>query len=407
MTSSAKSNSDKSSPIKFGEPKDSGYSRFIAAANDLTLGIENVTNKVISNKYNPFYYHGALPQFYLWVLFLTGLLLFAYYIPTIDQAYLSKNLVNAWTSVDYITKTLPFGAVIRGMHRYAGDAMVIFILLHAIRVWFTDRYRQYRWIQWVSGVVLLLMVLFIGQTGYYLVWDDRSLLLTRMTVSALQALPLIGAPLKFWFLNGETITNLTLSNYLFIHIGLSFALLFVLWIHYVRMTRPVLTPPPAINYILVAIILLTVFLFPINSGNMAHLNSQPTSFEIDWFFLFNYWLMAHMSMPMFWISMLVLTFVCLILPWLVRTVGAPVIPAEVVLNKCTGCSLCYRDCPYQAIEMVPAPAGSRFKLLATVKTARCSSCGICVGACAFDAIDLPQYTDTDITAQIKAFAEAK
>jgi quinol-cytochrome oxidoreductase complex cytochrome b subunit len=407
VTSSAKHNSENSGPIKFGEPKDSPYSRFIAQANKVTLVLENLTNELITNKYNPFYYHGALPQFYLWVLLLSGLLLFAYYIPTIDQAYLSLNLVNAWTSVEYITKTLPFGSVVRGIHRYSGDAMVIFIFLHAIRVWFTDRYRQYRWIQWVSGVVLLLMVLFIGQTGYYLVWDDRSLLLTRMTVSALQVLPLIGEPLKNWFLNGDTITNLTLSNFLFIHIGLSFTLFFVLWIHYVRMTRPVLTPPPAINYILVAIILLTVFLFPINSSNMAHLNSQPTSFEIDWFFLFNYWLMAHMSMPIFWITMLVLTFVCLVLPWLVRTVGAPVIPAEVVLNKCTGCSLCYRDCPYQAIEMVPAPAGSRFKLLATVKTARCSSCGICVGACAFDAIDLPQYTDTDITAQIKAFAEAK
>jgi quinol-cytochrome oxidoreductase complex cytochrome b subunit len=407
VSSSAKADSGKSSPIKFGEPKDSWYSRLLAQANGLTLQLENVTNELITNKYNPFYYHGALPQFYLWVLLLTGLLLFGYYIPTVDNAYLSKNLVMAWTSVEYITKSLPFGSVIRGMHRYAGDAMVIFIFLHAIRVWFTDRYRQYRWIQWVSGVVLLLMVLFIGQTGYYLVWDDRSLLLTRMTVSALQALPLIGEPLKTLFLNGETISNLTLSNFLFIHIGLSFALFFVLWIHYVRMTRPVLTPPPAVNYILVAAIMLVVFLFPINSGPMANLNAQPTSFEIDWFFLFNYWLMAHMSMPIFWITMLVLTFVCLVLPWLVRTVGAPVIPAEVVLNKCTGCSLCYRDCPYQAIEMVPAPAGSRFKLLATVKTARCSSCGICVGACAFDAIDLPQYTDTDITAQIKAFAEAK
>ncbi len=155
-----------------------------------------MTNVLITSKYNPFYYHGALPQFYFWVLFLSGLLLFAYYIPTIDNAYFSQKLINAWTSVQYITETLPFGAVVRGIHRYAGDAMVLFIFLHAIRVWFTDRYRQYRWVQWVSGVVLLLMVLFIGQTGYYLVWDERSLLLTRMTVSALEALPIVGTSLK-------------------------------------------------------------------------------------------------------------------------------------------------------------------------------------------------------------------
>ncbi len=382
------------------------YNQFIDLTNKITLLIEDGINYAITSKYNPFYYHGALPQFYLWVLFLSGLLLFAYYVPTIDNAYLSNQLINAWTSVQYITNSLPFGGVIRGIHRYAGDAMVLFILLHAVRVWFTDRYRQYRWLQWTSGVVLLLMVLFIGQTGYYLVWDERSLLLTRMTVSALEALPVIGAPLKAWFLNGDTITNYTLSNFLFIHIGLSFALLFVLWLHYVRMTRPVITPPPAVNFILVGILLLAVYLVPITSGNMADLNSQPNAYEIDWFFLFNYWLMSHMSLSVFWISMIALAVLATILPALVKNISPPVIPAEVVINKCTGCSLCYRDCPYQAIEMVPAPAGSRFKLLATVNTPRCSSCGICVGACAFDAIDLPQLTDATLLTEIKSFAGA-
>lgn len=379
---------------------------FLKVANEWTLKFEKVVNVFLTSKYNPFYYHGALPQFYLWVLFLSGLLLFAYYIPTIDNAYFSQRLVNAWTSVDYITNTLPFGAVIRGMHRYAGDAMVITILLHALRVWFTDRYRQYRWVQWVSGIALALMVLFIGQTGYYLVWDERSLLLTRMTVTAFEAIPVIGAGLKQLFLNGHTITNLTLSNYLFIHIGLSFGLLFVLWIHYVRMTRPVLTPPPAVNYILTGLILLTVFLAPINSGAMADLNKQPTAFEVDWFFLWPYaWMTWPLGVGMFWVGLLALIVVVTMLPWFIRT--KPVEAAEVVLSKCTGCSLCARDCPYQAIEMVPAPAGSRFKLLATVKPYRCSGCGVCVGACAFDAIDLPNLEDAQVTAQIKALVEAK
>jgi quinol-cytochrome oxidoreductase complex cytochrome b subunit len=385
------------------------YTDAIKTANNGVLQFELLVNKISTSKYNPFYYHGALPQFYLWVLYLSGLLLFAYYIPTIDNAYLSKKLVNAWTSVQYITIKLPFGGVVRGIHRYAGDAMVLTIIIHAIRVWFTDRYRQYRWVQWLSGILLFGMVLFIGQTGYYLVWDERSLALTRMTTSALEAIPLIGAGLKTWFLNGESITNFTMSNFLFIHIGLSFGLLFFLWVHYVRMTRPVMTPPPALNYILVALVLVFVFLYPIQSGEMAKMSSQPTSFDIDWWFLWPYGLMANMSLNVFWLFMLIATILVCILPaplgFLTKT--APVDAAEVVLNKCTGCSFCYVDCPYQAIEMVPAPPGSRFKLLATVMPYRCSSCGVCVGACAFDAIDLPQIPDAEVNKIIKQIAEAK
>lgn len=389
----------------------SAYEQLIKSGNKFFLVFEDLTNKIMTSKYNPLYYHGALPQFYLWVLFLSGLLLFAYYIPTVDNAYLSKGMINAWTSVEYINDKIPFGAVVRGIHRYAGDAMVITILLHAVRVWFTDRYRQYRWLQWFSGIVLFVMVLFIGQTGYYLVWDERSLALTRMTVYALEGVPLIGPALKAWFLNGDTISNYTMSNFLFIHIGLSFSLLFGLWIHYVRMTRPVMTPPPAINYVLMALVLVVVFLFPITSGKMATLNgAPPTGFEMDWFFLAPYALMNVVpSVLVYWLIVVGITVaLCLLpMPWAFLIKEPPVEAAEVVLTKCVGCNLCYLDCPYQAIEMVPAPANSRFKLLATVLPYRCSGCGVCVGACAFDAIDLPDLPDANVLAQVKQIMEAK
>jgi quinol-cytochrome oxidoreductase complex cytochrome b subunit len=287
--------------------------------------------------------------------------------------------------------------------------MVLTIFLHMIRVWFTDRYRQYRWVQWLSGVVLLFMVLFIGQTGYYLVWDNRSLILTRMTVSALDALGPLGGAIKGWFLNGQAITNLTMSNFLFIHIGLSFTLLFGLWIHYMRMTRPVLTPPPALNYIMMGITLCVVFLYPIASGAPADLNTAPTSFDLDVWFLWPYWILTQTSPMVFWALMVIGTILLCFIPmpgFLVPKAQPPVQAAEVVIGKCVGCNLCFVDCPFQAIEMVPAPANSRFKLLATVKPYRCSSCGVCVGACAFDAIDLPELTDAQVNAQIKQLLSA-
>jgi ferredoxin len=368
--------------------------------------VEHLTNIVLTGKYNPLYYHGALPQFLLWVLFVSGLLLFAYYVPTIDSAYASRKVINAFSSVSYITNEVPFGSVVRAVHRYAADAMVATIILHAVRVWFTDRYRQYRWLQWVTGVVCLFLALFIGQTGYYLVWDERSLVLTRMTVTAFEAVPVLGPTLKSLFLNGSTITNLTLSNFLFIHVGLSFFLLFALWLHYVRMARPVLTPPPVIMYGVLAIILLSVFMYPVSMGSPAVLTEQPTAFAMDVFFLWPYWLLMRLSPQGFWAVLLVGTavFTCLPLPFLVEMGSGklkPFDPAEVVGEKCTGCSLCDKDCPYEAIEMVPAPAGSRFKLRAIVLSYRCSGCGVCVGACAFDAIDLPEQPDAEVLNKIK------
>jgi Pyruvate/2-oxoacid:ferredoxin oxidoreductase delta subunit len=169
----------------------------------------------------------------------------------------------------------------------------------------------------------------------------------------------------------------------------------------------VLTPPPAVNYILTALVLICVFIWPLSSGNMADLNTQPTSFDIDWFFLWPYAMLSQMPVGGYWAVMVFGTIAITALPWLMIPKQPAIETAEVVLNKCTGCSLCYKDCPYQAIEMVPAPAGSRFKLLATVKDFRCSGCGVCVGACAFDAIDLPDLPDAEVNAKIKALLEAK
>jgi ferredoxin len=135
---------------------------------------------------------------------------------------------------------------------------------------------------------------------------------------------------------------------------------------------------------------------------MADMATQPTNFDVDWFFLWPYWLMSATTPLVFWGFVLVVSFLSCYLPYLVKS--PPILAAEVVDNKCVGCNLCSVDCPYAAIEMVPAPAGSRFKLLATVKPYRCSGCGVCVGACAFDAIDLPDLLDTDVTARIKAMA---
>lgn len=355
----------------------------------LTIDFEKWLNKVFSQQYNPFYYHGAVPNLFMWILFVTGLLLFAYFQPTLDSAYISVN---------YISTKVPFGSVVRGMHRYAADAMMIAVIIHAIRVYFTDRYRKYRWIAWYSGVGLLLCMLVIGVTGYILVWDERSYMIVLMMTDALKAIPIVGTTLAWIFINGEIITHFTMAMAFFLHVGISFLLFYLLWLHYLRISRPVTDVPLGLGLLLTATILIPAGIIPVVSGKPAVLTQTPTEFPVDWFYLWIFPMFSSMPAIVVWTILFVATAILLALPFLI--VDEPKSPAIVSLDNCVGCTLCAKDCPYEAIYMVPRTDHPKFKQLAIVIDARCAECGLCVGACAFKAIDLPQEHSKEILAKI-------
>ncbi len=97
------------------------------------------------------------------VLAVTGVLLAMYYVPTPDDAY---------DSVVAITKTVPYGWLIRGVHFYSANGMLILAVLHMLRVYYTGSYKAPRELNWVAGVILGLLTLFAGYTGYTLRWDQ-------------------------------------------------------------------------------------------------------------------------------------------------------------------------------------------------------------------------------------------
>jgi formate hydrogenlyase subunit 6/NADH:ubiquinone oxidoreductase subunit I len=77
--------------------------------------------------------------------------------------------------------------------------------------------------------------------------------------------------------------------------------------------------------------------------------------------------------------------------------------AQVIRDNCTGCSLCYNDCPYEAITMIDrGNDGTRYKRLAVVDAGRCANCGLCVGACAFKAIEIPRRGTATVLEEIEA-----
>ncbi|MBU0717556.1 MAG: cytochrome b N-terminal domain-containing protein [Planctomycetes bacterium] len=113
----------------------------------------------------------------------TGILLMFYYRPTAEHAYFDIQDLRAQVS---------FGLV-REVHRWGGHAMVITIWLHMLRVFLTGSYKPPREFNWVVGVVLLVLTMFLSFTGYLLPWDQLSMWAVTVGSQMAAATPLIGA----------------------------------------------------------------------------------------------------------------------------------------------------------------------------------------------------------------------
>lgn len=381
----------------------SRYGRLMTAVLRGTLRLDVVFNKLVLSDYNPLYYTGGLANLFLLVLVLSGIFLFFYY---------EASLGGAFASVGYITEGVPYGGIVRGIHRYAADGFIVAVLLHLFRNWFTDRYLFSRDNPWISGMFLLIFGGFVGFTGYQLVWDERAQVLTAMFLEMLRSIPAVGGWLARIFLGGAGVGDGTLVRSLYLHIAPASALYVFLWWHYVRLRHPKIWPPAAWVLFCVGLVFLLAGMIPATSGEAATPAARPTSFPLDIFFLLPFWLLNYLSAGGVVALLVVLVVLGFAIPYIarrerpeemaVRHAGV----AQVIDGNCTGCELCYYDCPYNAIIMVPSPgpglskAAANRTLLAVVLESRCVECGICIGACPFEALELPGFLERDVKAQV-------
>jgi ferredoxin len=378
------------------------YRRILTALLRWTLRLDAAINRVCPSDLNPLYYTGGLTNLFLFVLVVSGIFIFFYYVPSLGGAH---------ESVAFLTERVPYGGLIRGIHRYAADAFIVAALLHLFRNWFTDRYLFSRDSPWISGMFLLLLGGFIGATGYILVWDERGLVVLAEFVRMLRSIPLVGDGLARTLIAGAGVSEETLPRLLYLHVGPASALYVLLWWHYVRLRHPKVWPPATWVLTSLGILTLLAALVPAVSGAPATPGSIPRTLWLDVFYLVPFWLAGYVP-PLLVVAATGLLFAAgLVIPYVGREAPEAMGPrhagvAQVIDGNCTGCELCYYDCPYDAIVMVPSPhpgltrAAANRKLLAVVIASRCVECGICIGACPFEALELPGFLERDVQRRV-------
>lgn len=332
---------------------------------------------------------------FLWVILVSGLYLFLFY---------NISAKGAFASVEYLSvKQWYLGGVMRSLHRYASDGLVIVTVLHALRSFSLGKYRHWRWLPWTSGVVLAWVIVIGGIFGYWMVWDERARIVATLSADMMEALPIFGLPLNLNFARAENLTDQLFYIVLFIHFFSIVAALLLLLIHLTRITKAVITPPRPLIYGAVLALFAISFVKPALSAPAADLKFLPASVPFDWFFMFIFPGLKYASARELWVFIAACTVIFGIVPWLTRAKRMPAV--EVVVSSCTGCELCMEDCPYVAITMRPRTDGMSYPVEAVVNNARCASCGICVGACDYGALNLPYSTEEDVKKLITGYSQ--
>jgi quinol-cytochrome oxidoreductase complex cytochrome b subunit/coenzyme F420-reducing hydrogenase delta subunit/NAD-dependent dihydropyrimidine dehydrogenase PreA subunit len=332
--------------------------------------LEALLDRLVSAPLNPLYHTGTIAVFSLAVALVTGIYLFLFYRVGTDAAHRSIEEIMA--------QPWGIGALMRSLHRYSSDAAVLAAVLHGLKMFLNDRFWGPRWIGWVSGLSLLGLVWVTSATGYWLVWDMQAQVLSVTVAKLLDVLPVFGEPLVRTFLDAGRIQNFLFFLVLFIHITIPLLLGAAYWLHIMRLSRARFMPERYVLGVTGAALLIASLLRPALSGPPADLGRLPGTIPIDWFYFF-YFPLTRLDPTWGWGILLIGGSAAMIVPWVLR--GPAPARARVENIACTGCTRCWKDCPYEAIVMVPRHDGTRYKQVAVVNPAKCVGCGICVGAC--------------------------
>jgi len=154
---------------------------------------------------------GIMTSILFGVLVFTGVLLMFYYIPSIERAY---------PTMKQIQLSVPLGQLTRNMHRWSAHAMVLVVILHMARVFYTGAYKRPREFNWLVGLALLLLTLGASFTGYLLPWDQLAYWAITVGTNIAGYVPLVGETTRLMLLGGGEVGQEALIRFYTLHVAL-------------------------------------------------------------------------------------------------------------------------------------------------------------------------------------------
>lgn len=179
---------------------------------DERLGLKTIYDVTLDRKVpkvNWYFTLGSASLFLFVLQGVTGMLLTIYYVPSPDHAY---------DSIQYIMNGVAFGWLVRGIHHWGASLMVLVVFFHMLRTFYFAAYKYPRELTWLTGVVLLLVTLGMGFTGYLLPWNQKAYWATTVGTAIAGSVPFVGKFIEQVLRGGTELSAVTLARFFSAHI---------------------------------------------------------------------------------------------------------------------------------------------------------------------------------------------
>lgn len=377
------------------------FHRLLAGADGMLARLDGWIHRWLPVDENPLAQTGRAANLALSVAVVTGVLMLIWYAPSVHQAHARMAAIEGRT----------LGGWVRALHRYSSDLAMLLIAVHALRMLCARKFTGPRWLAWVSGVVLLAIVWFIGWTGFWLVWDQPAQQVAINSMLFLDSFPIFGEPMNRLFVADRLVPSLLFFVVFFLHMLLPLMIAVGLVLHLARLSRVKLMPDRRLTAALLLGLAVAAWAVPAPLDAPARMDVKAETFTVDAWYLTPLALTLRFGQVGLWLGLAATTTFAAI-PWLLgrRTARIqsprdqrPLTPwqTSVLEPRCHACTQCVQDCPFDAVRMIPRTDGKAFDSKAWVDPDRCTGCGVCVGSCDSEAMSLTWFDTLEEEARIQ------